>query len=36
MMNKWRVAFIFWALKTLRFFNFYTQLIFAPKVKISF
>jgi IS5 family transposase len=36
MMNKWKVEFVFWALKLLRFFNFYTQLFFAPKLKMTF
>jgi transposase, IS5 family len=36
MMNKWKEAFIFWSLKMLRFFSFYTQLIFTPKVKMTF
>jgi transposase, IS5 family len=36
MMNKWKTAFIFWCLKMLRFFSFYTQLIFTPKVKRTF
>jgi transposase, IS5 family len=36
MMNKWKVALIFWLLKMLRFFSLYTQLIFAPKVKMTF
>ncbi|MBK7884526.1 MAG: transposase [Chitinophagaceae bacterium] len=36
MMNKWKVEFIFWPLKLFRFVNFYTQLIFVPKVKMTF
>jgi IS5 family transposase len=36
MMNKWKVEFIFGCLKMLRFFSFYTKLIFALKVKMTF
>ncbi len=36
MMNKWKAAFIFWTLKMLRFFSFHTNLIFVPKVKMTF
>jgi transposase, IS5 family len=36
MMNKGEAAFVFWTLKIIRFFIFYTNLIFAPKVKMTF
>ena len=36
MMNKWKIEFIFCCLKMLRFFIFYTQLIFAPKLNMTF
>jgi transposase, IS5 family len=35
-MNKWKAAFIFWFLKMLRCFSFYTQLIFDPKLNMTF
>lgn len=35
-MNKWKAVFIFWFLKMLRCFSFYTQLIFAPKLNMTF
>jgi IS5 family transposase len=36
MMNKWKEQFIFWAVKLLHFFTFYTNLVFALKVKMTF
>lgn len=36
MMNKWKAAFIFWLLKSIRFFNLYAKLDFNYKMKMAF
>jgi transposase, IS5 family len=36
MMNKWKIEFIFWLLKLLRLFSFYSNQVLAIKVKMTF
>jgi transposase, IS5 family len=36
MMNKWKIEFIFWLLKLLHLFSFYSNQVLAPKIKMTF
>jgi hypothetical protein len=36
MMNKWKEQLVFWVLKLLHLFIFYSNLIFSPKLKMTF